>query len=121
MAWLAVLVGIFVFVVLLNTQIKERLQEMNLMQILGSTRQQIFKIVVIQFVVLITTSVLFGVLSGFVTAWMLVTFFFEITTVYDFQSLSLLAFVLVPICAVALYLGLRPLDRLNPMDLIRQI
>src|SRR5207237_1421846 len=36
MAWMAVVVGLFVFIVLLNTQVKERLYEMNLLQIMGT-------------------------------------------------------------------------------------
>lgn len=121
MAWLAVLVGLFVFVVLLNTQIKERLQEMNLLQILGSTGRQVLRVVLIQFILLMTASVAFGVTLGLVMAWVLISFFFDLGTVYDGQYLTLLAAVLVPVCALALYVGLRPLKQMNPMDLIRQI
>lgn len=120
MAWLAVLVGILVFIVLLNTQIKERIQEMNLLQILGATSPQILKIVMVQFLILITTSITFGVLLGLILAWIIITFFFDIRTVYDSYYLVLLCFVLLPVCIVALYGGLRPLKKLNPMDLIRQ-
>lgn len=120
MAWLAVLVGILVFIVLLNTQIKERIQEMNLLQILGATGPQILKIIMVQFLILITTSITFGVLLGLAIAWIIITFFFDIRTVYDSYYLLLLCFILLPICGVALYAGLRPLKKLNPMDLIRQ-
>lgn len=120
MAWLAVLVGIFVFIVLLNTQIKERLQEMNLLQILGTPAPSVLRIVLSQFVILITTSILFGVISGFIMAWVLISFFFKIQTQYDIQYLFLLALVLFPVCSAALIYGLRPLKKLNPVDLIRQ-
>ena len=120
MAWLAVLVGLFVFVVLLNTQIKERLQEMNLLQILGATSPQVLKIILVQFVILILTSLTFGVILGLAMAWLLISYFFKVQTVYDIQYLFLLAGILLPVCAVALYFGLRPLKKLNPMDLIRQ-
>jgi putative ABC transport system permease protein len=120
MAWLAVLVGLFVFVVLLNTQIKERLQEMNLLQILGSTSAQVLKVILVQFVILIVTSITFGVALGLGMAWLLISFFFKVQTVYDIQYLFLLAAVLLPVCGLALYFGLRPLKKLNPMDLIRQ-
>lgn len=121
MAWLAVFVGILVFLVLLNTQIKERLNEMNLLQILGSSSQQILKIVLIQFLILIITSIAFGVILGLVMSWVIITFFFDIKTVYDGYYLLLLCTVLIPICGMALYIGLKPLKKLNPMDLIRQI
>lgn len=120
MAWLAVLVGLFVFVVLLNTQIKERLQEMNLLQILGAPSESVFKIVLTQFAILITASICFGVLLGLAMAWVLITFFFDIKTVYDLNYLLILGSVLLPVCGLALYVGLEPLKKLNPMDLIRQ-
>ena len=120
MAWLAVLVGILVFIVLLNTQIKERIQEMNLLQIMGATGPQILKIVMVQFLILITASITFGVLLGLAIAWIIITFFFDIRTVYDSYYLVLLCLILLPICGAALYAGLRPLKKLNPMDLIRQ-
>jgi putative ABC transport system permease protein len=120
MAWLAVLVGLFVFIVLLNTQIKERLQEMNLLQILGTPNESVFKIVLTQFALLIVTSISFGVLLGLVMAWVIITFFFDIKTVYDLNYLLILIGILLPVCGVALYVGLEPLKKLNPMDLIRQ-
>lgn len=120
MAWLAVMVGLFVFIVLLNTQIKERLLEMNLLQILGTQPPSIFKIILSQFVILISTSILFGVISGLLMAWVLISFFFKIVTQYDVQYLLMLALILLPVCALTLILGLRPLKRLNPIDLIRQ-
>lgn len=120
MAWLAVLVGLFVFVVLLNTQIKERLLEMNLLQILGSSSAQVLKIVMLQFLILVTTSILFGVILGLAMAWLLISYFFEVRTVFDIQYLFLLGAVLLPVCGLALYFGLSPLKKLNPMDLIRQ-
>lgn len=120
MAWLAVILGILVFVILLNTQIKERLQEMNLLQILGAGESRILKIVLTQFILLFTISILFGVLLGFIVAWILVSYVFDIKTVYDSAYLVGLGLVLIPVCAAALYYGLQPLKKLNPMDLIRQ-
>jgi putative ABC transport system permease protein len=120
MAWLAVLVGLFVFIVLLNTQIKERLQEMNLLQILGASNENVFRIMLTQFTILIVTSITFGVLLGLILAWVIISFFFDIKTVYDLNYLLMLAAILLPVCAVALYFGLKPLKKLNPMDLIRE-
>jgi len=113
MAWLAVLVGVFVFLVLINTQTKERLPEMNLLQILGASNQQIRTIILYQFIFLITTSIVFGVLLGLGLAWVIITFFYDIKTVYDVSYLALLCAVLIPICGTALYIGLRPLQKLN--------
>ncbi len=120
MAWLAVSVGLFVFVILLNTQIRERLQEMNLIQILGSTPTQIRNAIFIQFFVLMSISIVCGVVLGLVAARLLLTYLFNITTVYDIQYLVFLAALLIPIAFLAIYFGLKPLQKLNPMDLIRQ-
>ena len=121
MAWLAVAVGLFVFVILLNTQLRERLQEMNLVQILGATQAQIQQAIFIQFFILILVSVLFGVLLGLLAAKLLMTYFFHIETVFDLQYLGFLLWLLVPIAIATILIGLRPLSRLNPMDLIRQL
>jgi len=119
MAWLAVVVGLFVFVVLLNTQVKERLYEMNLLQIMGTPSGGVLKIVSLQFLVLLTGSVIFGVLLGLARAWVLISYFFKIGTEFDGHYLVALILILFPVCGFVLYWGLRPLQKLNPMDLIR--
>ena len=119
MAWLAVLVGLFVFVVLLNTQIRERLQEMNLLQILGAPIASVVRIVVYQFVLLMSLSIVFGVLLGLAMAWFMISYFFKVGTYFDWPYIVLLLVVLIPVCAAALMAGLRPLKSLNPMELIR--
>ncbi len=121
MAWLAVSVGLFVFVILLNTQLRERLQEMNLVQILGAKQNQIQRAVFIQFLILISLSLAAGVLLGLVAAWLLMSYFFKIQTVYDIQYLGYLGLVLLPLVIGTIFMGLRPLKSLNPMDLIRQL
>lgn len=120
MSWLAVLVGTLIFVILLNTQINERLQEMNLLQILGSSRRQILLIIFIQFLIWIAVSTVFGMLLGMVLSWIIIKFFFEIQMVYDGYYLVVLCLFLLPICGLAFYIGQKPLKKLNPMDLIRQ-
>lgn len=121
MALLAVAVGLFVFIILLNTQLRERLQEMNLLQILGANQAQIQKAIFIQFFILILLSIFVGVLLGLVAARALMTSFFNIQTVYDLQYLGYLGLLLLPIVLVTIFLGLRPLKSLNPMDLIREL
>lgn len=120
MAWLAVSVGLFVFIILLNTQIKERLTEMNLMQILGCQLEQIRKALFMQFFILISLSVVFGILFGLLAAALIMQFIFDLTVVYDFKYMLFLALGLIPIAGVTIFWGLRPLKNLNPMDLIRQ-
>lgn len=120
MAWLAVVVGLFIFVILLNTQVSERLVEMNLIQILGSSSLEIMKIVAVQFGTLILLSLLSGLILSFVVARILIWSFFDIQTVYDFKAILILISAMVPLLALLIYIGLKPLERLNPVDLIRQ-
>ncbi len=120
MAWLAVSVGLFVFIILLNTQIKERLTEMNLMQILGCQLGQIRKALFLQFFILITLAVLFGILFGLLAAALIMHFIFDLTAVFDFKYMLFLILGLIPIATITIFWGLRPLKNLNPMDLIRQ-
>ncbi len=120
MALLAVSVGLFVFIILLNTQIRERLKEMNLVQILGATSDQMQKAVFIQFFILILVSVASGLLLGLLAAKLLMSYFFNIQTVYDLQYLVVLVILLIPIATITIFWGLKPLKKLNPMDLIRQ-
>ena len=120
MAWLAVSVGLFVFIILLNTQIKERLTEMNLMQILGCQLEQIRKALFMQFFILISLSVLFGIVFGLIAVALIMHFIFDLTAVFDFKYMVFLTLGLIPIAAATIFWGLRPLKNLNPMDLIRQ-
>ena len=52
-------------------------------------------------------------------AWVLISYFFKIGTEFDGQYLVVLVTILFPVCGLVLYWGLRPLKKLNPMDLIR--
>lgn len=120
MAWLAVAVGLFVFIILLNTQIKERLSEMNLMQILGCPLVQIEKALFIQFFILISLAIFFGITFGLLASMIVMQFIFKLGAVFDYQYILFLVAGLVPISMLSIYWGLRPLKFLNPMDLIRQ-
>ena len=120
MAWLAVSVGLFVFIILLNTQIKERLTEMNLMQILGCQLGQIRKALFLQFFILITLALLFGILFGLIASALVMQYIFDLTVVFDYRYMLFLILGLIPIATITIFWGLRPLNNLNPMDLIRQ-
>jgi len=120
MAWLAVSVGLFVFIILLNTQIKERLSEMNLMQILGCQLAEIQKALFLQFFILITLAVLSGIVFGLLASILIMQFVFDLTAVFDIQYMIYLVAGLIPIATVSIFWGIRPLKSLNPMDLIRQ-
>lgn len=119
MAWLAVFVGLFVFIILLNTQIQERIFELNLLKILGASSGQINKIVFVQFFTLLVTAVFVGISFSFLAAYLLMANYFNISAVYDVEFIVYLCLFLVPVVSILIYLGLKPLKNLNPMDLIR--
>lgn len=121
MAWFALIVGLFIFIILLNTQIRDRLVELNLLQILGADHSMVRKALFLQFLFLILTTVVTGALLAFALVRILVYQLFDISVQYDWQYLVVLLAVLVPVLIFALISGLRPLSRLNPMDLIRQL
>ena len=119
MAYLSLLVGLFIFVVLLNTQIKERLKEMNLLQILGLQRQQVLQIMIKQFLILISLTLIFGFGLSFLVAKILVQQIFVLNVTYDYKAMFELVLVLIPVFIVTLYFGLKPLKDLTAQELIR--
>ena len=121
MAWFALAVGIFIFVILLNTQIRERISELNLLQILGIDQVTIWKTLFYQFMILTLATIVIGSLLSLILVRALVQQIFDISVVYDQQYILVLLIVLLPLILLTLVMGLRPLNRLNPMDLIRQI
>ncbi len=119
MAYLSMVVGLFVFIILLNTQIRDRLTEMNLIQILGLPNDDVIKIVRRQFSVLIILSLASGILLSLVASTLLMKFIFKIGVTFDFIAMIRLCVILIPISFLGIYWGLRPLSKLTPNDLIR--
>lgn len=119
MAYLSIFVGLFIFIVLLNTQLKERMYEMNLLQILGLGRSDIKSIFIRQFVFLMALAMVAGFGMSFLTTTFLVTYLFDLTPTFDYRAFGEILILLIPVLTVALLGGLRPLDRLTPNELIR--
>lgn len=119
MAYMSMVVGVFVFIVLLNTQVKDRLIEMNLLQILGTANRTVVQIVRRQFLFLISLSLLSGVALSFVAATVVMKIIFGVGVSFDFIAVFRLIMVLIPVTVIGIYWGLRPLKTLSPNDLIR--
>lgn len=119
MAYLSIFVGLFIFIVLLNTQLKERMQEMNLLQILGLGRSEIKLIFVRQFVFLVVLAMCAGFSMSFLTTHFLVTYLFDLKPAFDYKAFLEIFVLLTPVLTLTLLWGLRPLDRLTPVELIR--
>lgn len=119
MAIMSIIIGLFVFIILLNTQIRERITEMNLLQILGLDNFSVVQIVARQFFFLILMAVIGGVSLSFLSVFVVMTVIFDIGTTFDYAAIVNLLLVLIPITIVALWIGLKPLKKLSPNDLIR--
>lgn len=119
MAYLSLIVGLFVFVVLLNTQIRERLPEMNLLQIFGAETRTTFKIVIQQFLLLVVLSLLAGLALSLIAAFVLMSAIFNLPVTYDWNAMAQMLFLILPLSFLIIWLGLRPLKTATPNDLIR--
>jgi len=119
MAWLSLVVGFFVFIILLNTQISERINEMNLLQVMGMDTHAIVSVVAIQFFIVAGGSLLLGSLLGSSLSYLLVKALFKVQLTYDLQSLIVTSLVLMLLTIVIIRLVLRPLYTLQPMALLK--
>jgi len=119
MAWLSLVVGFFVFIILLNTQISERLNEMNLLQVMGLNTHSIVQILTIQFTIIVGGSLLLGSALGSGLSFFLIKTLFKIQLTLDFQSLIITSIVLMVLTAVIIKIVLRPLYVLQPMALLK--
>lgn len=119
MAYMSMVVGVFVFIVLLNTQVRDRLIEMNLLQILGTANATVVKIVRRQFIFLIGLSLIAGIGLSFLAAAVLMKIIFSVGVSFDYVAIFRLVLILIPVTIVGIYWGLRPLKTLSPNDLIR--
>ena len=119
MAWLSLVVGFFVFIILLNTQISERINEMNLLQVMGMDTNAIVSVVAIQFFIIAGGSLLLGSALGSSLSYLLVKALFKIQLTYDLQSLIVTSLVLMLLTIVIIRIVLRPLYTLQPMALLK--
>ncbi len=119
MAYLSMVVGLFVFIVLLNTQARDRLTEMNLLQILGLPNRKVIQVVQRQFLFLVSLALMSGLILSLFSAWLIAQVIFNIGVTFDFISMLRICVVLLPISYLGIYFGLRPLNQLTPNDLIR--
>lgn len=119
MAIVSIILGFFIFIVLVNTQIQERLNEFNLLKVLGSESSVIRKIIFMQFFFIVSISLIVGLGLGLVLTQILVKFVFEIETSFDFKAMSIIALMLLPVVFLIVAKATRFLDRLSPIDLIR--
>ncbi|MBC7457600.1 MAG: FtsX-like permease family protein, partial [Bdellovibrionaceae bacterium] len=113
------ILGFFIFIVLVNTQIQERLSEFNLLKVLGSESAVIRKIIFMQFLFIVSISLIVGLGLGLLLTQILVKFVFSIETSFDFKAMAIIALMLLPVVYLIVAKATRFLDRLSPIDLIR--
>jgi putative ABC transport system permease protein len=119
MAMMSIVIGLFVFVILLNTQVRERMSEMNLLQILGMSNARVMQVIARQFSFIILLAVVGGIGLSFLSVFFIMKVIFDIGATFDYSAVINLVLILIPITAIALWYGLKPLKNLSPNDLIR--
>lgn len=119
MAIVSIILGFFIFIVLVNTQIQERLSEFNLLKVLGSESATIRKIIFMQFLFIVSISLIVGLGLGLLVTQILIKAVFSIETSFDYKAMSVIAVMLLPVVYLIVAKATRFLDRLSPIDLIR--
>ncbi len=119
MATLALVVGFFIFIILINTQVGERINEMNLLQVLGSTQEQLYRIMITQFSLIAFLSLLVGLGLGSLIAYVIMAVMFKLGIYFDYVSMLSLIVVLVSLTFGVLKVSMRPLRNLQPLALLK--
>lgn len=119
MATLALVVGFFIFIILINTQVGERINEMNLLQVLGSTQEQLYRIMITQFSLIAFLSLLVGLALGSLIAYVIMGVMFKLGIYFDYVSMLSLIVVLVSLTFGVLKVSMRPLRSLQPLALLK--
>lgn len=119
MATLALVVGFFIFIILINTQVGERINEMNLLQVLGSTQDQLYRIMITQFSLIAFLSLLVGLGLGSLISYAIVSAMFKLGIYFDYVSMLSLIVVLVSITFGVLKVSMQPLRSLQPLTLLK--
>lgn len=119
MATLALVVGFFIFIILINTQVGERINEMNLLQVLGSTQDQLYRIMITQFSLIAFLSLMVGLGLGSLIAYVIMAVMFKLGIYFDYVSMLSLIVVLVSLTFGVLKVSMRPLRSLQPLALLK--
>lgn len=119
MAALSLVVGFFIFIILINTQVRERISEMNLLQVLGARLNVVYSIFVKQFALIILFSLIFGLIFGLAMAYFLMEALFSLRLTFDFTSLLVLIILLIVVLAGIIYFATRPIRQLQPLQLLK--
>lgn len=119
MAVISIILGFFIFIVLVNTQVQERLSEFNLLKVMGANNKTIRRIIFIQFLFIVSLSLVTGLSLGLIVTRLLVSSVFSISTSFDVVSMSVVGAMLIPVVMVIVWRATSSLNRLSPMDLIR--
>lgn len=119
MAALSLVVGFFIFIILINTQVRERISEMNLLQVLGARLSVVYSIFVKQFALIILFSLIFGLLFGLAMSYFLMEALFSLRLTFDFTSLTVLIILLMVVLTGIIYFATRPIRQLQPLQLLK--
>ncbi|MFN3455553.1 MAG: ABC transporter permease [Pseudobdellovibrio sp.] len=119
MATLALVVGFLIFIILINTQVGERLTEMNLLQVLGLDSDNIYQIFIRQFSFVAILSLIVGLFLGLIISYFIMSIVFKLGFYYDTGSMFIISFILVALTFTLLRLSIRPLVKSQPLALLK--
>lgn len=119
MAALSLIVGFFIFIILINTQVRERINEMNLLQVLGATQSQLNRIMILQFSLIAFLGLFVGLILGSLIAYAIMGVLFKLGIYFDYGSMITLVVVLISITFIVLHISMKPLRRLQPLTLLK--
>jgi putative ABC transport system permease protein len=119
MAMFTVLTGVLVLVSALAAGRYQRIQESVLLRTLGASREQILKILLVEYIALGFLAALTGILLAVVAAWVLMRFVFHTPFALEWESV-LIPFVLVTgITVLTGFLMSRGILSQSPLSILR--
>lgn len=119
MALFSVFTGVIVLVGVVTNSRYQRIQESVLLKTLGGTRNQILKIMTIEYLLLGTIGGLTGVLLSFLSTWILTVFVFNISYIPVFTPVVAVIGVISLITVLVGITASAGIYRSSPLDILR--
>ena len=119
MALFSVFTGVIVLVGVVTNSRYQRMQESVLLKTLGGTRNQILKIMTIEYLLLGTIGALTGVLLSFLSTWILTVFVFNISYIPVFTPVLAVIGVISLITVLVGITASAGIYRSSPLDILR--
>lgn len=118
-AWLALVGGAGVLYAIAYAQAVERYKAVAILKVLGSTPKDALKSILIEYGMIATSAVLFGISLGALVSWAAATYILRTTwTSVELRS-ALTGFIIIPICLVLTWSATRSIKKSTIISLLR--